>query len=309
MDRRALTAVAALAAVTLAGGAWLLSRDQGGGSGAFTTPIEAPPAPEVLAPQQGGVTVRMTRVGGAPITDCMATLWELWDDGSRIVREDSNASCGPDGALRWDGVAAGRYRVMIQSEGAEFVDRVIAVPEQGLDLGTLELGGGGEIAGIALLDGEPVTPAQVRVLQTGQTEDLRPDGSFRLSGVPVGTVDLLVGATGRLQARGTVEVELRGQHTVELALAPMPPKGAIGVRFEVQPSGLLVTEIAPSGPAAGVLVVGDVIESVEGRPVQDVSKELARELLAGPPGSVCALTLRGKDAVELERVPVESLGD
>lgn len=309
MDRSALTAVAALVAATLGVGAWLVSQGQGAGGDVFETPVDPPAVPEVVDDTPGAVTLRMTHAGGAVITDCMGTLWELWDDGSRVVHEDSNAQCGPDGRLQWDAVTPGKYRVMIAADGAEFVDRVIAVPEQGLDLGTLELGGGGDVEGLALLDGVPVSPAQVRVLQTGQTEDLGPDGSFRLQGVPEGTVDLLVGATGRLQARTTLEITAGQTHSVELSLAPMPPRGAIGVRFEVQPLGLLVTEIAPSGPSAGVLVVGDVIEAVGDRPVQGVSKDLARELLAGPPGSTCALTLRGKEPVALERVPVESLGD
>ncbi len=87
--------------------------------------------------------------------------------------------------------------------------------------------------------------------------------------------------------------------TLDVALEPLP--GVIGVRFDPL---MTVVEVHPTGPAAGHVHPGMVLQKVEGQPVDDMDQ--ARGLMKGPVGSVLQQTLVGQN-IALTRVSMEEL--
>ncbi len=73
----------------------------------------------------------------------------------------------------------------------------------------------------------------------------------------------------------------------------------VGIRFEEQPQGLVITSVLKDSPAqaAGVRV-GDVVLMLDGRSSRNLNLETASQLIRGESGSRLTLTVRRKDNSE-----------
>ena len=73
----------------------------------------------------------------------------------------------------------------------------------------------------------------------------------------------------------------------------------VGIRFEEQPQGLVVTSVLDDSPAqAAGVAVGDTILMLDGRSSRNLSLENASELIRGESGSQVSLTIRRLDNSE-----------
>ncbi|MEZ4318495.1 MAG: DUF5063 domain-containing protein [Myxococcota bacterium] len=95
----------------------------------------------------------------------------------------------------------------------------------------------------------------------------------------------------REDARRRVQQRRRGSQVLEM-VAPRPVEPApeprdrpmLGVRFEACDGGVAVVAVHPQGPAAGALIAGDIVLSVDGRSLADLSGEAAGAEMVGPIG-------------------------
>ena len=264
-------------------------------------PSPPPPEPETVevlppVPAEGAaITVKVLGPGGEPV-ECGATLWEAIEGGRRMSM-DASQKCDAQGVMTWPAVQPGTYRLMAAGPGMARLEEEVVVAEEDLDLGTRTLALGGGVVGVVTdAEGQPVpTPTvfigarQERGLETGQ---------YVVKGLPVGEHTLRFGAIqGR--AERTVMVTAGDDQVLDVVLEPLP--GVVGVRFD----GLMtVVEVHPTGPAAGHIRPGMVLQKVEGQPVDDL--EQARGLMEGPVGAVLRLTLDGQD-IALTRVSMQEL--
>ena len=230
---------------------------------------------------------------GGPLL-CAATLYRVVGPGVRALTANSTRTCDPDGTLRYEKLAAGDWRLMVQGSGTTLWDVSFTAAEgQAVELGEQQLKDGGRVAGRITKDGQPVPKAQVRSSAGHSilTDDL---GRYRVDGAPVGEV--LVRAVKDGWGGGGTVVVVKGETlTYDIPLTQLPPRGLIGLKLDVKDGAVVVSGVTPKSPADGVVQVGDVILNVAGEAVGgEVDK--ARKLAAGPPGEPLTLKLRRGDA-------------
>lgn len=251
------------------------------------------PEPVEPEPEPTTATLRLTVADatGQPPIDCGATLAKQTERGY-VLDSTSTLHC-ETGELSWSGLEPGIWRLKIAGVGTELMDEEMELIAGDNDLGARVLAPGGLISGTVTFEGEPVVGADLRT-RTGQQGVSVADGAFAISGVPVGEVEVLAGFEDKGGA-ATVTVEAGGDVHVDLALETVPPRGVLGVQFEIDGDALVVTRVHPSGPLADV-APGARITAVGGEPVRGLDEVGARELLWGSPGDVVEVTIDGQTA-------------
>ena len=86
---------------------------------------------------------------------------------------------------------------------------------------------------------------------------------------------------GGLMAQAVVSVEAAGEYEVDLVLEKLPQRPVAGLRFRPGEDGAEVTWIHPDGPAAGRLLVGDLIVSINGESLLGLGVKQAGPMMAG----------------------------
>ena len=124
------------------------------------------------------------------------------------------------------------------------------------------------------------------------------DGTYLVKGLPLGRQTLFFGS---LKGWAELDVVVEAGETVTLDVELKPLRGAVGLRFN---EDLTVSEIHPSGPAAGHVTEGQKLTAVGG--VEVTTLDEAQEAMRGPAGSVVELTLDGQP-MALTRVTMEEL--
>ncbi|MDR3441365.1 S41 family peptidase [Telmatospirillum sp.] len=82
--------------------------------------------------------------------------------------------------------------------------------------------------------------------------------------------------------------------------------GGIGVRFELHPEDIHLTEVMPGTPAAeGHLAVGDHITAIDGTPLAGLSQDTISQRLRGPVGSSIALSVVKKPSAPASQVTLK----
>lgn len=243
------------------------------------------------------MSARIKGPDGAPLL-CGATLYRVVGPGVRALTPNATRTCEPDGSLRYEKLAAGDWRLMVQGSGTTLWDVSFTVAEgQALDLGEQQLKDGGRIAGLITRDGQPVAKAQVRT-SAGHAVLTDDRGRYRADGAPVGEV-LVRAAKEGWGGGGTVVVKKGETLTYDIQLAPMPPRGFVGLKLDSKDGAVVVSGVTPKSPAEGVVQVGDVILRLNG---EEVGGEVdrARKLAAGPPGETLQLSVRrGEKTLDL----------
>jgi hypothetical protein len=243
---------------------------------------------------------------GAPLV-CGATLYRVVGPGVRALTANSTRTCEPDGSLRYEKLAAGDWRMMVQGSGTTLWDVSFRAAEgEVVNLGEQQLKDGGRVAGLITRDGQPVAKAQVRT-SAGHAILTDDRGRFRVDGAPVGEV-LVRAAKEGWGGGGTVVVKKGETLTYDIQLAPMPPRGFIGLKLDAKDGAVVVSGVTPKSPAEGVVQAGDVVVSVAGEAVGG-EVDRARKLAAGPPGEALTLQVRRGDKVldlTLTRATIEA---
>ena len=234
---------------------------------------------------------------GGPLL-CNATLYRVVGPGVRALTPNSTRACEPDGTLRYEKLAAGDWRLMVQGMATTLWDVSFTVAEgQAVDLGEQQLKDGGRVAGLITRDGQPVPKAQVRS-SAGHAILSDDNGRYRVDGAPVGEV-LVRAAKEGWGGGGTVMVEAGKTLSYDIQLTPMPPRGYIGLKLEERDGAVVVGGVTPKSPAEGVVQPGDVVVSVAGQAVGG-DLDRARKLAVGPPGEVLSLQVRrGEQVLDL----------
>ncbi|MEY3212497.1 MAG: hypothetical protein RIT28_2978 [Pseudomonadota bacterium] len=231
---------------------------------------------------------------GSPLL-CGATLYRVVSPGVRALTPNSTRTCEPDGNLRYDKLAAGEWRLMVQGSGTTLWDVSFTVAEgQTVELGDQQLKDGGRVAGRVTKDGQPVPKAQVRS-SAGHAILADDFGRYRVDGAPVGEV-LVRALKDGWGGGGTVVVEKGKTLTYDIELAQLPPRGFVGLKLDAKDGAVVVSGVTPKSPAEGVVQAGDIVVSVAGEAVTgDVDR--VRKLAAGPPGEPLTLQVRRGDKV------------
>ncbi|MCP4810164.1 MAG: hypothetical protein GY913_24450 [Proteobacteria bacterium] len=262
---------------------------------------EEPVVVEEPAPTTATLTLTLLDAAGQPPLDCGATLAKTTERGYELTAT-STLKC-PTGELSWSGLAPGEYRLTAAGEDTVLIEERHELPAGTTDLGVVTLDPGGSVGGVVTADGEPVVGAFL-FAETGQKGASVTDGEYAISGLPVGEARLRAGFENR-GGSATVEIVAGEVTDLDIALEVVPPKGVFGVQFEVTETGLVVTNVHPSGPMAGVQV-GAAITAVDGRSLAGLTREAATEALAGAPGTSGVLTIDGADQT-IERIDLEDL--
>lgn len=209
------------------------------------------------------------------------------------------------GAVRWEGLPAGSWRLIASGQGLALFDRTFELGDhEVLDLGVQVMVPGGRVLGVITDNGAPVSAAQVRS-SDGQFVRTDAEGRYRLDGVPVGKLKVEV-STGRMFGKGEVEV-LRGQaSTLDLSLMPQAARGVVGLRISTVDGAVVVDAVAAGGPADGLIAVGDRLLSVDGKELGG-DTGLARVLMAGEPGQPLVLERqRGEEKASVTLVRAQA---
>jgi hypothetical protein len=263
-----------------------------------TKPPPEPVVVDLAPPIHAGVSVTMRVLGpdGAPPSECMATMWEEVEGGRRMGM-DSSQTCSPTGELTWPTVVPGTYRLMAAGPGLARLDEVVVVADEAVVLGERTLGLGGGVRGV-ITDSAGATVESVSVRVGARQENGALDGTYLVKGLPLGRQTLFFGS---LKGWAELDVVVEAGETVTLDVELKPLRGAVGLRFN---EDLTVSEIHPSGPAAGHVTEGQKLTAVGG--VEVTTLDEAQEAMRGPAGSVVELTLDGQP-MALTRVTMEEL--
>jgi hypothetical protein len=221
------------------------------------------------------------------------------------------------GRFEIGGLPPGPVALVASSPGYVTSEAVEAtVPEHpGVAEVEIRLAEGGRVAGRVTdrVSGQPVPGARVAleseagdastVLDPGAVAVTGADGSFQVGGLPPRTASLLVSADGH-HARIVGGIEVREGATagpVEVRLTPVadgedPHVELAGIGATLERRGrasLRITGVVPGGGAAEAgLAPGDMILSVEGRPLSELGMGDAVELIRGPEDTRVRLVVR-----------------
>lgn len=277
-------------------------------------PVEAPaPAPErpadadpAIGQGRSALALRVRDRTGAAVA-CSATLWRVLAEGGRAMGEGSSQACVA-GALRWEGLPAGTWRLLVQGPALARLDRTLELgDDEVLDLGEQVLPPGGRVLGTLTQGGQPAAAAVVRS-GDGQVITADAQGRYRLEGVPEGPlrVDVMFGDHA---GQGQVQVQAGEAATLDLALEPVDRRGVVGLRVDEAEGRVLVRQVVPGSPADGVVQPGDLLLAIDGQALGG-DMDQARALLAGRPGEPVVLTVQrgeAQQALTLTRAPAGEL--
>ncbi len=226
-----------------------------------------------------GLGVRLQNEVGQPLS-CRATLWRV-EEGERLLGPDAAGEC-EGGALFWEDLEPGGYRLMAQAPGRVLLDLDLSIEDTAMDLGPMSLAPGGVLRGEVVRDGRPVAGATVSLQGGRRHTESRPDGTFVLEGVGLGArrVWASLGVEGD---RVEVQVTAEGAE-VDLALKALPEAGVFGLQFEAVPGGARIVAVHPNGSLAGEVLPGDILQAVDGLDLAGRNRGEMLKALAGPPG-------------------------
>lgn len=260
----------------------------------------SPPPPP---PAGASVTVTLAMSGGGLLLECSAQLISRDLIGQDGV--DALISAQPcNETIRWEGLQAGDYTFVVQgTQVALQTDLFTLAEDQAHDLGTVTLEPGGELKVTVYRDeGDPGgLPVLINGSPYGTTDA---EGFVRILGAPLGEAEVSV-KDGTVAAQAVVTIADSAQE-VSLELAPLPQRPVTGLRFQIADAGAEVIWIHHDGPAAGRLLVGDIITSVNEAPLAGLKASQAGPLLAGDTVGTVRRFVFLRDGVEkaAEIVPV-----
>src|SRR4051794_26812157 len=110
--------------------------------------------------------------------------------------------------------------------------------------------------------------------------------SIRLAALSLGAGSLIA-----FFSQGAAVAQFRPPQTVTQGDAAAAAKSPIGLAIAEVNGQMTVTGVAPSGPFAGALNVGDQITGVDGQAVTNVSDLLSRLVAAGSTGQATRASL------------------
>jgi hypothetical protein len=242
----------------------------------------------------------------------------------QLVPQRSRSVVDPAGCYVLDDLAPGPATVMVSAPGyAPSPERTLEIPVAGGEAvadAALEAGGriegqvrdeqtGAAIAGARItVEGTLSAAASTFPLLSEAVSGA--DGRFTLGGLPA-RVSLFVAAADHHARVVGMDVPRGGAGAVDVALRPTSPGeeprvdlAGIGAVLAVQGDGLAVAQAMPgSGAAEAGLARGDVILSVDGRPVTELGFSGAVDAIRGPEGTGVVLTVRRGDQTFDVRVP------
>ncbi|HEX6203493.1 MAG TPA: carboxypeptidase regulatory-like domain-containing protein, partial [Thermoanaerobaculia bacterium] len=233
-------------------------------------PAPRPLAVEVALARGFEIAGRVVR-GGRPVANVLVHL------GSRVRGEEPQVT-GADGGFRLRDLAAGEHRLVVVADDGRFrAERTATAPATGL---VIELPPAGALA-LTVTDrrsGAPVENLAAEVLATGEEgEGAIPGrgarhhggrgegGRLVLDGLPVGEVEVTVGAAGYLP-NGPRRVTIEADRTAELAVALDPGAALAGrvVDEEGEPvAGAQVHALPARPPERGGLRFGPPMATTE----------------------------------------------
>ncbi|MFT5583346.1 MAG: hypothetical protein ACI9VR_000924 [Cognaticolwellia sp.] len=266
----------------------------------------AVPDLQQLPPLNGqGLRVRLLTPQGKPVGECRSNLWEPMPGGAMKMGPNGQSICR-GGVLYYPDLEPGTYRFQAAAKGLSLLDeKVVIVEGQGIDLGDRSLAIAATLRGEVRFQGQPVPGARVRLDQEYFDNPIERDGSFR---VPAALgPHTLTAAKDSMTGSAQVNVGLESENFVVIDLEEIDEPGTLGLQLEPVPEGQRVTAMHPKGPAAALLVVGEVIVSADGKSIAGLSLSAAAVMLGGPPESIVALVNAQGEEKTLTRVPRSAL--
>lgn len=180
-------------------------------------------------------------------------------------------SCLPDGHFEITGLKSGRYMVMAHTTAGEGNDPSVKVNGEMVDVGTIDIGGGGRIEGVVIdgVTGDGV-PGQAVVAYQGSNDELAglgqtvsgAEGRFTISGLVDGDYEVIL--ANRPFTTESVTITDGRTDDVELTTGEAGLLTSNGFELETDDAGnLVVGTVDPDGAAAGAgLEEGDVVVGV-----------------------------------------------
>jgi uncharacterized GH25 family protein len=272
-----------------------------GGRGGVSVAVRHPEyAPREIRLAQVGAALRVELARGATLRASVR------DDGcaSEAPRGALETTCGPvTFALRdtrdlaIEHLCEGRATFRLGATGCVPVERELRVAGGAVELGSIELRGGGSVSGEVLDErGDPVEGASVRVVGDEAAPAMTDrTGRFVLPTVPEGNRSLVADRRGRARSEPTEVRVLRGTEVrgVRLRLSIVgdaAPAAPAPIELTRVPAGYLVGRVAAeSAESRAGIQTGDVISAIDGREPRDAAEALGR--LQGVSGSVVIVDL------------------
>ncbi len=277
----------------------------------------------------GTIVGRVSSRGRAPDW-CLVTgvrVPDALEDLPRGLVAGRRGDCDADGSFRLDGLVPGDWELALQARSLDdptrheriLVPRAVR-PHAIVDVGTVELPGGGTIEGVVIdgVTGSPLNRAPVIAVRRGEHGervtlmggDTDDDGSFRMEGLPAGSWTL----AHVLSPQERVPVTVRDGETrsgVEIVTSDATALDENGFALQDEDGALVVSDVAPGGPAdeaglepgeqvVGVLVGGFDIAGAVG----EDGAPFARAVLGHWDGPGVTLVVRNPDGSE-EEVPLD----
>jgi len=201
----------------------------------------------------------------------------------------ATSSCLGDGQFELLGLKAGTYMVMVRTTAGEGNDPSIVVDTDVVDIGSIDIGGGGRITGVVLdgVTGEGAPGVAVVAYSTdgttlsgmGQTTS-GAEGAFTISGLSDGNYEVIL--SSRPFNTELVTISDGTSDAIELTTGEAGLLDTNGFELETDDAGRLVVQSvdAEGGAAAGGLEEGDVVVGVTiaGMDIGEVMPGLADEI-------------------------------
>lgn len=225
-------------------------------------------------------------------------------------------SAAETGEFRVAPLPPGRYRLVTQGGGFAPAQSESLRVESGRDVTgvVITVDSGATLRGVVIdvNTGEPVERAVVQLMvpQLSINTATGADGSFAIDNVPGGRISLQVRHHEYVQEYFTVEMPPRGEITLEVEARGAGNEGfafhGIGAVLAPGDGGYRVVSLTSDSAAGfGGVEVGDVLLTVDGRPVDNMMLDQVVELLRGNAGEEVRLRVRrpgqGQVDVEFER--------
>jgi hypothetical protein len=222
----------------------------------------------------GGLTGRVL-VEGEP-SPCKAQVLRLPEGLEDMTRGMANMrmlTCDEDGRFRASGLAAGKWTVEVSAGDNKRSVPATDVDGKTVDLGDIDLAGGGTISGYVIdgLTGDGAPNIQVVAVcsscdPTAPTTGMgtsASEGRFRIQGLPDGDYDVLIATRPFNKTPVTLEDGEAEEVELETASATMLEENGYALATDEE-GELVVDRVDPDGPAAGAgLEEGDVVVGVE----------------------------------------------